>query len=940
MMFMRRLLVLAALLVSATTLASEDKIFANPYLLRELPNGLRVLIVRTDYPDVVTLQIPVQTGSRNEVEPGKSGFAHFFEHMMFRGTEKYPADRYEAVINSVGGDQNAYTSDDLTNYHTTFTKADLERVLEVEADRFMSLKYSEAQFRTESLAVKGEYLKNYSNPIQKIFEVVRNTAFTTHPYKHTTMGFFADIEQMPNQLEYSKQFFDRWYRPERTSLILVGDVQPEAAMKLMEKYFGSWKRGSYNVEIPVEPPPSGPKQEHIRWEAPTQPYITVSFRGPAFNATNKELPALDLIGDVWFSQNSDLYQKLVVQERLVDQLFFGASSRRDPHLVQIVARLIKPENAEKVSTALLDTLVRTRTERVSADKLSDIKSSLKYGFAAGLDNSQAIGEMLAQFMHFERDPETVNRLYRTYDSLTADDLLAAANRYLVDRSRVFVTLANAPTLAGATLGNLDERVAAVSGAATPSFAVQQFKSDAPLVAVNVLFATGAAMDPAGKKGLAQLTAAMISDAGTQVRSYREVIAARYPLAAGLDAQVDKEMLSFTGVVHRDNLAQWSALTLEQMLTPGFRDEDFQRVKTTLINGIRTNLRGNNDEELAKEVLYQFIYGASHPYGTLTLGDVSDLEGLTLEDVRNFYREQLTQANLTLGLAGGYSDTWAADFQRALGRLPAGSKRAVTVPKPAAISGREALIVQKETSSVAVSIGFPLDVKRGDPDWVALWLARSWLGEHRQGGQLFQRIREQRGMNYGDYAYMEYFPRGGFQFFPDPNLGRQHQIFQLWIRPLRDNNDAVFATRVALFEMNELITNGMTAAEFAAQRKYLEKFVSQFAKRQSQQLGYALDSKYYGTGDFTSYVRSGLAKLTLADVNRAIRKHLQTANAKFVFVAKDAEDLKQRLVKDLPSPIQYPTPKPELAAEDAVIQKLPLEFTASKVNLAPGQSVFE
>src|SRR5688572_2767444 len=152
MMFMRRLLVLAALLVSATTMANEDKIFANPYLLRELPNGLRVLIVRTDYPDVVTLQIPVQTGSRNEVEPGKSGFAHFFEHMMFRGTVKYPADRYEAVINSVGGDQNAYTSDDLTNYHTTFTKADLERVLEVEADRFMNLKYSEAQFRTESLA--------------------------------------------------------------------------------------------------------------------------------------------------------------------------------------------------------------------------------------------------------------------------------------------------------------------------------------------------------------------------------------------------------------------------------------------------------------------------------------------------------------------------------------------------------------------------------------------------------------------------------------------------------------------------------------------------------------------------------------------------------------------------------------------------------------------
>ncbi len=938
-MLVRRLLILFALLAATSALAQE-KIFATPYLMRDLPNGLRVIIVRTDYPDVVNLQIPVQTGSRNEVEPGKSGFAHFFEHMMFRGTDKYPADRYEAIINSVGGDQNAFTSDDLTNYYTTFTKADLDKVLEVEADRFMNLKYSEAQFRTESLAVKGEYLKNYSNPIQKIFEVMRDTSFTTHPYKHTTMGFLKDIEDMPNQLEYSKQFFARWYRPDRAAVILVGDVQPEAAFKLVEKHFSGWQRGSYSVDIPVEPPPSGPQQKHVRWESPTQPYITLAFRGPAFSATDRELPGLDLLGDVWFSSTSDLYQKLVVKERLVDQLFFGSPNRKDPNLVQVIARLVKPENAAAVSTAIMDTLVRARTERVASQKLDDIKAALKYGFAASLDNSQAIGDMLAGFVHFERDPETVNRLYRTYDALTAEDLQAAANRYLVDQSRVLVTLSNTDSLAGSDFGSIDERVQALSRNAAPSFAVEQRKGESPLVAINLLFATGAALDPPGKKGLAQLTASMITEAGSQARTFRELTEARYPLAAGFNAQLDKEMLSFTGVVHRDNLANWSTLALEQLLTPGFQEDDFQRVKTTLINGIRTNLRGNNDEELAKEVLYQFIYGAAHPYGTLTYGDVSDIESLTLSDVNNFYKEQLTQANLTLGLAGGYSDAWAADFQRALGRLPPGAKRAISVPKPAPADGREALIVQKETTSVAVSVGFPLDVKRGDKDWAALWLVRSWLGEHRQGGQLFSRIREQRGMNYGDYAYIEYFPRGSFQFFPDANLARQQQIFQLWIRPLRDNNDAVFATRVAMFEMDNLLKKGLTAAAFESQRKYLLKFVSQFAKRQSQQLAYALDSKYYGTGEFTSYVRDALNKLTLADVNRAIRKHLQTRNAKFVFVTKDAEDLTRRLTSDAATPIQYPAPKPELAAEDAVIEKLPLQFTTGKVRTVAASNVFE
>jgi zinc protease len=140
--------------------AASSKIFDMPYLMRDLDNGLRVIVVETDYPDIVSLQIPVQTGSRNEVEHGKSGFAHFFEHMMFRGTEAYPPDVYSDILKKAGADQSGYTTDDYTNYHITFTKPDLEKVIELEADRFQNLKFTEEQFRTEALAVKGEYLKN------------------------------------------------------------------------------------------------------------------------------------------------------------------------------------------------------------------------------------------------------------------------------------------------------------------------------------------------------------------------------------------------------------------------------------------------------------------------------------------------------------------------------------------------------------------------------------------------------------------------------------------------------------------------------------------------------------------------------------------------------------------------------------------------------------
>src|SRR5262245_49712627 len=156
---------------------------------KTLPNGLRVVVVPTGLPNIVSVQIPVQTGSRNEVEPGKSGFAHFFEHVMFRGTEKYPPEKYQEILTRTGARQNAFTTDDFTNYHTTFAKEDLETVLEIEADRFQNLSYPEAVFKTEARAVLGEYNKNSANPVTKLFEVMRDHAFSVHPYKHTTMGF-------------------------------------------------------------------------------------------------------------------------------------------------------------------------------------------------------------------------------------------------------------------------------------------------------------------------------------------------------------------------------------------------------------------------------------------------------------------------------------------------------------------------------------------------------------------------------------------------------------------------------------------------------------------------------------------------------------------------------------------------------------------------------
>jgi zinc protease len=938
-------LLLATSCAAAAAADSADRIFPLPYEQRTLDNGLRLIVVPTDTPGVVSLQIPVQTGSRNEVEDGKTGFAHFFEHMMFRGTPAYPADAYGAVIKNAGGDQNAYTSSDLTNYYTNFTTDDLEKMIEVEADRFQNLAYSEEQFRTEALAVKGEYLKNYSNPMLKGFERLSDLAYDRHPYGHTTMGYLADIEAMPDQMDYARTFFERWYRPEYVSVIVVGDVDPARTFELLEKHWGGWKRGSYEVDIPVEPALAGPRYEHLKWDGPTLPYLIHAWRGPAFSTDDRSTPALMLLSEIYFGQTSDIYQKLVVRERLVDQFFSQPPLNVDPGLFAIGARLTDAKHAQAVVDAIQATLLRARTEPLDAGKLAEAKSRVKYGFANTLNSASTIGATLARFVAYERDVETLNRLYAQFDRVEPADIVAAANRVFTDSNRASLSISNEAELAGANgFGSLDALAArATELAAEPSaIPVLEQRSASPLIDVALIFHTGAAFDPPGKKGLAWLTAQMIANGGTARRSYAELQQAFYPLASGFGAQVDKEMVKFSGSVHRDNLDAWYALVREMLLEPGFREDDFKRLKQQQLNTVKVDLRSNNDEEFGKEALYEMVYGPDHPYGTLNAGHLADLESITLDDIRAFHAANFGPQRLQVGLAGGYDPGFRTRLLADLGKLAAVQPARMDAPTVALASQRAARVIQKETQAVAVSFGWPIAVKRGDPDWLALWLVRSYLGEHRNSsGLLYNRIREERGMNYGNYAYIEYFPLGMFLMQPNPNYARDHDLFQIWLRPLRDNNDAMFATRAALHELEKLAADGLSADEFEASRAFLRKFVSILTASSNRRLGYALDSQWFGTPEFAHYVRDGLQSLTLEQVNGAIRRHLKPEAAQFVFVAKDAQGLADALASDQPSPVSYNTEKPKaLTDEDAVISTAPIGLPKERIEVIPAERVFE
>ncbi len=955
-------LLLTSTLAAQAPVARRPSTNILPFTATEqtLANGLKVIIVPTGFPNIVSIQIPVQAGSRNEVEPGKSGFAHFFEHLMFRGTPNIPPAKYQALMVKAGARENASTGDDFTRYYATFAKDNLEEMLAAYADMFQNLAYPEPDFKTEARAILGEYNKNSAEPLEKLFEVQRERFYQASTYRHTTMGFIKDIENMPNEYEYSKVFFQRWYRPQFTTLIVAGDVTPAQVLSMVEKYWGGWKAGGAKAaDIPKEPPPAAPRYVHVPWATGTLPWVTVGYLGPAFDENSKDTAAMQIVGALYFGPTSDLYKRLVVTEQKVDALDADVPNGVDASLFTVLARVKDAADTLYVRDQIMATLAEARTVLLPAQRLADAKSFNKYAFVRTLDSTERIAGVISRYAPYRRSFATVNSYYRTMDSLTPADVQAAARKYFVDDSLIVATLSKDPLPAGieqpVSLAALKPApapgagttakpaaaplpVAAAAGAGAQIPLVRQ-QSQLPQLDVKLLFSVGSAHDPAGKEGLASLTAAMITEAGSKAMTIDRIEAALYPIAGSFGNRVDKEMTTFTGIIHKDNWRTFLGVALPQLVDAGFREEDFKRLKEAQLNELTQDLRSNNEEELGKEQLQIDIFKGT-PYGHTALGTGAGLNAITLEDVKQFAKQMYTRANLTLGVSGDVPDDMLRTVQAELGNLPQGPAAQTPAVGGTRTTGIGVNIIEKDTRATAISFGFPIEVTRAHPDFAALSVARVWLGEHRaSSGRLYQRIRNVRGMNYGDYAYIEAFPRGMYQFFPDANLVRQQQIFEIWIRPVVPVN-AHMALRIAVYELQKLIDDGMTPADFESTRDYLMKNVYVMTARQDQQLGYALDSRWYGIGEFTRYMRDALQKLTVEQVNAAIGKHLTAKDLSIVCITKDAQGLRQALVSDAFSPITYDGEKPKaLLDEDQVVGALKLNVDPARVRVTPIAEVF-
>ncbi|HWM89445.1 MAG TPA: pitrilysin family protein [Thermoanaerobaculia bacterium] len=501
---------------------------------------------------------------------------------------------------------------------------------------------------------------------------------------------------------------------------------------------------------------------------------------------------------------------------------------------------------------------------------------------------------------------------------------------MTDRKRIAAAaLVLALSLAGAAGAQLPATASGIHVVALPS--------ESPLVAIRLMFDVGSIHDPKGKEGLAALTASMVGEASTQKRSYTELLEALYPMAAAIATGGDREVTVFSGLVHRDKLNEYAALLQEVLLQPAFSEQDFQRNKDQL-QSFLTNTLTSNDEMLGLETLQTELW-EGHPYGHPSAGTVEGLKGITLDDVRKFYRDNYTQANLMLGVAGGYPKGFPEKLQKDLGALPKGQPGRTTLPAAPRVQGRNYTLVEKETASVGIHLGFPLPVTRADADYFPLMVANSYLGEHRTfHGRLMQQLRGARGLNYGDYSYIEYYAGAPFSTTPAPSVPRRQQYFSVWIRPVVPA-DAHFALRAGLYEVQRLRDQGLTKAEFELVRDFLLNYTKLWAQSLPDRLGFHMDSELYGTPYFIDEADKRLRAMTVEQVNAAVKKYLSLDNYDAVLVTSNAAQVKEALQKDAPSPKTYNSQVPaDVTEADKAIQAIPVKPTS--IEIVPVAKLYE
>ncbi len=417
------------------------------YELSTLPNGLTLVLSEDHSTPIVHLQLWYHVGSKNE-SPGRTGFAHLFEHLMFKGSRNVDPEGHTSYISSVGGQANAYTEDDVTVFWETVPAQYLPLALWLEADRMASLRITKETFSNERDVVKEERRMRVDNqPYGRLNEIIYNLAFTTHPYKHATIGSMQDLEAA--SVEDVRDFYNTYYVPANATLALVGDFDAAQAKELVSEYLGRVPKADRAVprDIPKEPPQA--KERRVTLEEPWPLPAVIVAHHITYDGHPDSYPlhiASKVLSD---GQTSRIYQKLVYETQIAVAAFGGANLIEDPNLFYAVAIVQPGHTPDEAINALIAELDRLKAEPISDHELQRTKNQFARDYIVNRESDQQKASQLAHAVVIHRDITTADGEFDIFQNITTADVQRVARTYFTSENRLVITLMPARPGAGA-----------------------------------------------------------------------------------------------------------------------------------------------------------------------------------------------------------------------------------------------------------------------------------------------------------------------------------------------------------------------------------------------------------------------------------------------------------------------------------------------------------
>lgn len=764
------------------------------YKQRTLANGLKVYSARDASTPNVTVQVWYGVGSKDDPE-GRSGFAHLFEHLMFKSTRDMPNEMLDRLTEDVGGFNNASTADDFTNYYEVVPANHLQRLLWAESERLGSLVIDDAVFKSERDVVKEELRQRVlADPYGRFFGLnITQASFTTHPYKRPGIGSIEELDAAT--VDDVRAFHAAYYRPDNAALIVVGNFDEAQLNAWIDQYFAPLKTPAAPIRqvTAVEPPRTAART--VTTYGPNVPLPALAITWLAPSAADPDTPALSVLDAILSAgKSSRLYDSLVYDQKIAQQVFSAAPSNAQPGLFYVGAVMAGGKTVEQGEAALAAQVARLRDAPPTAAELAEAKAGLLADAVRGRETIDGRAFAIGYALRTEGDAARANTDLAALQAVTAADVQRVAKKYLADDRRTVVRyLPESARPAGAkdpfappaptasvrydgpvtTLAPEAERVAppppgqpvspvlpspVEKTLANGLRVIVAKSSDLPLITADLTVKGGASADPAGLAGVSSLTAELLTE-GTQTRSATEVAAATEALGANLEASSGWESSSLTLSVIADKTAQGLAIMADVAQNPTFKAEELDRVRTEALDGLSVSYQRPGG--VAGFTVPTVIY-ANSAYGHVSGGTPGSLPKITRDALAKTHAAYWRPDNAILVLTGDLTpEQGFALAEKAYG----GWKKPATPPPapakgPSSYTPRNVIIDLPGTGQAAVVAAKP-SIVRADPRYYAGLVANGVLG----GGysaRLNQEIRIKRGLSYG--ANSSLTPRaavGGF-----------------------------------------------------------------------------------------------------------------------------------------------------------------------------------